>query len=55
MSWFFYKIGPGEGLEPSRPELDAGICYQRAGILKGEYIKGSNFRYKKTSYKLVLL
>ena len=44
------KLVPGDGLKPSRPELDAGIL-----ISKSRYIRGSNFRYKKTSYKLVLL
>ncbi len=44
------KLVPGDGLEPSRPELDAGIL-----ISKGGYIINSNFRHKKTSYKLVLL
>ncbi len=44
------KILSWNGLEPSRPELDAGIL-----ISKSRYIRDSNFRYKKTSYKLVLL
>ncbi len=44
------KLVPGDRLEPSRPELDAGIL-----ISKSRYIRDSNFRYKKTSYKLVLL
>jgi len=44
------KLEPIDGLEPSRPELDAGIL-----MLKSRYIRDSNFRYKKTSYKLVFL
>ena len=42
------KLEPIDGLEPSRPELDAGILMPKSG-----YIRDSNFRYKKTGYKLV--
>ena len=44
------KLEPRDGLEPSRPKLNAGIL-----MLKSGYIRDSNFRYKKTSYKLVFL
>ena len=44
------KLEPIDGLKPSRPELDAGILMPKSG-----YIRDSNFRYKKTSYKLVFL